>query len=131
MNIKKLLLICLSALSISAFAQSHEGLGYGWTFVTESNAGTKLYINTNTLERNGDIAKIWTATIAERENHYDKSLTEIRCKAKEARSRTVVIYKNNEFKDIKSNHNLPNSEWHSVIPDTLNDLVRIISCGKK
>jgi hypothetical protein len=131
MNLKKLLLICLTVFSLPASAQSHDGLGFGWTFITESVGGTKLYINTGTIERNGDIAKVWTSSIKESENHFDKVLTELRCKAKEERSRTILIYKNNEFKEIISNHNLPNAEWRSVIPDTLSDLVRIISCGKK
>jgi len=128
---KKLLLICLSAVSISAFANIPEGLTSDWFIVGFTKDKRQLfYVNSKTIVRNGDVVRAWFAYIDNSLNESSKFIQEINCKTQQQRDVTFIAYKGTNFSVATSQNNKP-TEWMYIVPDSVADGKKDIVCSYK
>ena len=131
MNLKKLLLICLSALSIPAFAQIPDGLTADWFIVARSvDKKDVFYANRKTISRNGDIVKAWIAHVDEQEKKSSKQLLEINCKTQKERILSITIFKNTTFSDTLGSLDNPRP-WIHIVPDSVGHYRAEMLCAFK
>lgn len=131
MNLKKLLLICLSALSIPVFAQVPEGLTADWFLVAQSKDQKHLfYANRKTIVREGDVVRSWIAFINRSYGDSAKSVQEINCRTSQQRDLTFISYKRTNFAEIDSTTNTI-SNWSYIVPDSLGDFKKEVLCAIK
>jgi uncharacterized protein YfdQ (DUF2303 family) len=129
MSLKKLLLICLSALSIPAFAQIPDGLNADWFLVGESADGkTTFYANRKTISRNGDIVRAWGALIMLESKNSAKHLMEINCKTNQQRDLSRILYTGIDFAKMDISSDKP-TEWQHIIPDSTSDNRKNVLCS--
>ena len=131
MNLKKLLLICLSALSFSAFAESPAGLNKDWVPAAITPDGSDIhYVNLKSIERNGQIVKVWVASTRSKENDSSKTLREINCKTNQYRFLSVVSYKDTGF-SVTDSSTHEQGAWIHLVPDTIGYVLRDFVCKTK
>jgi hypothetical protein len=127
----KLFAIMLSLFSLNAIAQSPEGLNKDWVpAAADSELSRIYYVNSKTVERNGQIAKAWTAVTRSKDKDSVKSLMEFNCKTNQARRLSNVFYKSINFSEINFSTNEP-GPWGYLVPDSIDYALRDFVCKTK
>ena len=129
---KKLTLLLLLMISTNVFAE--------WTEVSGNDAlGLTAYIDFGTIKRKGNKVKMWTMydfkTVQKVDNYRYLSLMtrfEYDCEEDAVRQLDIHIYSGNmkQGKTVDSVTNIKN-EATSVRPDTIEETLFKIACGKK
>lgn len=128
---KKLLLIYLSVLSIPAFAELPKGLSKDWVPAAITPDTSDIhYVNLKSIERNGQLVKVWVASTRSKEKDSSKTLREINCKTNQYRFLSIVSYKDTDF-SVNDSSTHEQGAWIHLVPDTVGYVLRDFVCKTK
>lgn len=121
------LLITLLALS--------SGPSYaGWVFVSgDDEAGMTVYVDPDTIRRNGDLVKMWHLSDRKTMEGYGsiKSQREYDCAAARHRLLAASILSEHMGRGQVLSDNVQEGQWIPVAPDSSGQALWKIACGKK
>jgi hypothetical protein len=112
-----------------------------WVKIGTSNDGTvTIYANPSTLYKNGNMVRIWwlidlkeAQQVGNAKSYLSMTLHyEFACE--EAKSRTLALYSFSENMgrgEIVNKENFEFQDWDAVPPDSIYEIVRKFSCGRK
>lgn len=126
---KYLIAIVFALFSLNATAQAPEGLSNDWVpVVTNSDVSQTHYVNLKSIEKTGQIVKVWTAKTGSVDSN--KVLREFNCKTNQSRSLSIIIYKKANFTETDVSTHEPGS-WSHLVPDSIAYALRDFVCKTK
>jgi hypothetical protein len=131
MKIIKLSAIVFALFSLNAAAQTPAGLNNDWVPAAITPDGSDIhYVNLKSIERNGQIVKVWVASTRSKEKDSSKTLREINCKTNQYRFLSVVSYKDTGF-SVTDSSTHEQGAWIHLVPDTIGYVLRDFVCKTK
>ena len=129
--ITSLLLVLLLVLSSGpAYAQ--------WVLVGESSSGATVYVDTDTIRRNGDRVTMWELldyktmiTFGGKSFLSIKELSEYDCAGERHRVNSLVEYSGNMGKSTVVYSDSDEGTWIPLVPRSVDQTLWEFACGKK
>lgn len=123
----KFRLAAISALTLSNFCSTASCLAADWSNIAQG-ANSTIFIDTSSIQRNGQIVRYWTRTEnVKAKNGWkaDVTLEESNCATGQKRYIQITIYREDGTIDTTSTA----GEWRYAVPETIGYSVLQYVCG--
>ncbi len=134
---KIILMMLLSVVTTNAMAEKNGRFLGMWEKVGEANGAT-LYVNPDTIERDGDTVKVWSLLDYRTSQSFDRSSylsaklqDDFNCQEGKVRILNGRYYPMNWGYGPSINKEGIVSEWSPIVPNSKEVLLFNYTCGKK